>query len=273
MKKVVLTGSEGTVGRVLTGRSLVEGEKRLLDADITRVDVQSDKGGTDSAFIQSDLKDRELIKQLLATHDVFIHAAWNTQEGVLQPEVIDPENVETARRIFECAEELGERATAKVVMLSSVNAHVPENWRSRRENNELIDVLEDPLPNRHNRGSNPGGGSTQYGESKIKVERAAFDASKNGVHVIVPRLGGVNLRDRISSRYEVHQTIYKDEERGRHFDAQPGGWEDASRLTHSDLISNIQEVVDADAAPGDFVKYNLVSDTPNRVHKLPKDSN
>ncbi|MFZ1250738.1 MAG: NAD-dependent epimerase/dehydratase family protein [Candidatus Microsaccharimonas sp.] len=271
MKRVVLTGSEGTVGRVLTGRSLVDGDKPALDATITRVDVTPDKGGTDSSFIQSDLKDRDLIKHLLETYDVFIHGAWNTQEGILQPDSIDLENVELAKRILACIEELGERAIAKLVLLGSVNAHVPSNWRMRREAQDYIDIEEEPQPNRHNRNTNPGGGTTHYGESKVAIEQAAKHASENGAHIVIPRLGGVNLRDRISSGYEVHQTIYQDPDRGKYFDAGLGGWEDAVRLTHNDLVANIQDVVDADVQPGTFLHYNLVSDTPDRVHKLPKD--
>lgn len=217
MKKVVLTGSEGSVGRVLTGRSLVDGERPQLDADITRVDVQPDKGDSTHPFIQSDLKDRELIKKLLMDHDILIHGAWNTQEGVLQPDVVDPNNLETARRILECAEELGELATAKVVLLSSVNAHVPQYWKERRATGDLISADEQPQPNRHNKEAQPGNGTTRYGESKIAMEEAGKKAAENGAHVVVPRLGGINLRDRASSTYEVHQNIYEDPERGKCF--------------------------------------------------------
>jgi len=268
MKNVVLTGSEGTVGRVLTGRSLVENEQPRLSANITRVDIGEDKGGTNYPFLQSDLKDRELIKQLLQTHDVFIHAAWNTQEGILHPEVIDPENLETARRILECAEELGERATAKVVLLSSVNAHVPSNWRERRASAHFIDITEDPQPNQHNRGSEPGDGLTGYGQSKISIENAARRSSEKGLHIVVPRLGGVNPRDLPSSQHDTHQDIYADPKRGKHFDAAPHGWEDATRLRHADLVSDLQEIIDTPRAHSSFKIYNLVSDTPDRVHKL-----
>lgn len=271
MKKVVITGSEGTVGRVLTGRSLVNGDRPKLHAAITRVDIGDDKGGTDHPFIKSDLKDRNLIKHLLETHDIFIHGAWNTQEGILRPDVIDAENLEMAQRILECAEELGERAAAKVILLSSVNAHVPENWRERRTSHTLIDPSEDSQPNRHNRGAEPGNGITQYGQSKIAIEMAARDASKKGLHVVTPRLGGVNLHDLPSSAHTTHQDIYSDPQKGSYFDAKPHGWEDASRLKHADLVSDIQEVIDTPKTAGSFELYNLVSETPDRVHKLKSD--
>jgi nucleoside-diphosphate-sugar epimerase len=268
MTKVALTGSEGTVGRILTGRSLVEGEQPQLQAEITRLDAKEDKGGTEHPFVNTDLEDREQIKQLLQTHDVLIHGAWNTEEGILQPNAHDPKNLETAQRILECAAELGELATAKIVLLSSVNAHVPEDWRERREAGELIGADEAPQPNQHNRDSRPGHGTTRYGQSKIAMEEAARQAANRGVHIVVPRLGGLNLRDRQSSTYEPHQNVYQDTEKGAHFDAGPGGWEDAVRLRHADLVAHMQQLIDTPAQPGTFELYNLVSDNPDRVHKI-----
>lgn len=267
MAKVAITGSEGTIGRVLTGRSLVEGEQPQLNAEITRVDKSEDKEGHESPFIKTDLEDREQIKQLLRTHDVLIHGAWNTKEGILRPDEHDPKNLETAQRILECAAELGELATAKVVLLSSVNAHVPEDWQQRRGEGKFISATEAPQPNRHNRGGKPGRGTTHYGQSKIAMEEAARQAARKGVHVVVPRIGAVNLRDRQSSTYEPHQNVAADPELGRYFDAGQGGWEDAVRLRHADLVTHMQHLVDSPTRPGTFELYNLVSDTPDRVHE------
>jgi nucleoside-diphosphate-sugar epimerase len=268
MTKVALTGSEGTVGRILTGRSLVEGEQPQLQAEITRLDTQEDKGSTRHPFIQTDLEDREQIKQLLRTHDVLIHAAWNTKEGILRPDGHDSKNLEIAQRILECAAELGdELTTTKVVLLSSVNAHVPEDWRERREAGKLISPDEAPQPNRHNRNGRPGHGTTRYGQSKIAMEEAARQAANRGVHAIVLRLGGVNLRDRQSSTYEPHQKVHQDPGQGKHFDAGPGGWEDAVRLRHTDLVARMQQLVDAPNQPNTFELYNLVSDNPDKVHE------
>lgn len=172
--------------------------------------------------------------------------------------------------ILHYAEELGEFAVAKLIFLSSVNAHVPTDWRERRDRRNYISANELPHPQRHNRRSVPGG-TSRYGESKVAVEQAAYGAAQKGMHVVIPRIGGVNLRDEQSSAHETHQAIYNDEQKGRYFDARPRGWEDAVRLRHEDLVASIQKLVDRPKRPGVFERYNLVSDTPDRVHVLSDD--
>jgi nucleoside-diphosphate-sugar epimerase len=284
-KKVLLTGSEGVIGKVLTGHTLSEDpEKRHLEADITRADARPARGSPeatelgdaynkaafrdpDHPFLQTDLADEGLLRGLLEKHDVVVHAAL-ADEGILDPESHNPDNLELVKRILRVAVGLGKVAAPKIVLLSSVNAHVPRDWKQRREQGDLIDVDEPPTPHYHNRGGEPGPGFTRYGQNKIELEKLAEQyAREHGLDITVVRLGNVHFGDKLSSEYPPHVAVASSE-RGKHFDLD---WEDAVRLRHRDLVAAIQELVDEDKREGHFKLTQLVSDSVRRVHKSKSD--
>lgn len=278
---VIITGSEGTIGKVLTGFTSAGGERPRLDATITRVDARPARGSrsaehlgrgynrpayhdTRNSFIQDNLGNDQTIAGFLQTHSTWVHAAWGG-EGAIDPASHNPENLQIVRRILRVQAELGNKALCKLVLPSSVNAHVPINWKRRQASGEMISAHETPTPFRHNRQSTPGIGFTRYGQSKIAMEKAAQTAAAvDRLDIVIPRLGAVNLADRQPAGYAPHIAVAESDD-GRFFDL---GWEDAVHLRHEDLVANIQTIVDAPYVAGHFALYNLVSDTNSRVHEL-----
>jgi nucleoside-diphosphate-sugar epimerase len=280
---VLLTGSEGVVGKVLTGFTIADGERANLDAQITRVDIRQERGsareGEDwrglpynnpayvdnkNPFIQSDLKDELELESLLRAYNVVIHGAW-ANEGMLDPESHDLENIVRTLRLLNVAVGIGSSLAPKFILFSSVNAHVPRDWRSRRNERNFITLNEPSIPYVHNRDGQPGPGTTKYGWSKLALEALAKDyAQKHGLDMYVARLGGLNMADQLSSKYEPHRALAVSE-RGKHFDID---WEDAVRLRHHDFVGSIQAQVDAPTIPGKFELVQIVSDSPRRVHEI-----
>jgi nucleoside-diphosphate-sugar epimerase len=257
-KRILITGAEGTVGRVLTGRSKTNNTNLKLSGEITRLDIHGE-----GEYYQSDLNSSEEITSLLQEHDVLIHCAW-AGEGILNPSSSNPENRRVVERILKCAANLGETAS-KLILLSSVNAHVPPNWRERRAAGNLINPTEPATPYVHNREGPPGPELTQYGRSKLAIERMArLAVTQRNLEVVSMRIGGVNLADQLPSSYKPFQQITQDPDRGKHIDIE---WEDAVHLRHADLINDFQLAVD-EAYHNDGKPYNLVSDSPRRVHQL-----
>lgn len=283
-KKVLLTGSEGTIGKVLTGYTIAEGSHPALDANITRLDISPQRGSDKKStkwrgetynrpeyidhhnpFIRTDMHDQDMLKRLMNMQDVIIHAAW-AKEGILDPSSHNPDNLQNAKKLLDAAVQLGSVASPKIVLLSSVNAHVPNDWERRRNQGDFIKVDENPLPYHHNRGSAPGPGFSRYGQSKISLEKMALGYVRNyDLDITVARIGGVNMANITSSAYAPHLAIAEDPERGRYFDLK---WEDAVRLSHEDLVRGIQNVVDSEFTGGHFKLFNLVSDNAGRVHEL-----
>jgi nucleoside-diphosphate-sugar epimerase len=280
---VLITGSEGVVGKVLTGYTIANGERPSLDANITRVDLRPERGSDKSsadwrgvpynsskyvdnknAFIRSGLKDVEELRELLLAHNAVVHAAWSN-EGILDPESQNIENLKSAVRLLKVAAGIGSRLAPKIILPSSVNANVPVDWRMRRDEGRLITVTEPGIPYAHNRGGQPGPMTTRYGWSKLAIESLAKTyAQQYGLDVYVTRLGGMNMADKPSSEYEPHKTIAASE-RGRHFDID---WEDAVRLEHSEFVNSIQAQVESPRLPGKFELVQAVSDNPGRVHEI-----
>lgn len=282
---VLLTGSEGVVGKVLTGYTIAEGERPSLDAAITRVDARPQRGSdtstedwrgsvynmpqyvdTTNQFVQFDLGDGKVLRDMLAAHDVVIHGAWSN-EGILDPESYDPRNIQRVSSLLKTAAGLGAKAAPKLIILSSVNAHVPADWQQRREAQKLIAASEKGLPLAHNRGGSPGPMTTRYGWSKQIIESMARDyARTRGLDIFIPRLGGVNMADKPSAEYQPHKSI-AESDRGKHFDME---WEEAVRLRHADLVDVVQSRVQTPKRPGSFILANVVSSSPQMVHKVPR---
>lgn len=280
-KRVVVTGSEGVVGKVLSGYTIAQLPHPGLSADtLTRVDVRPERGSAAAAglgvrynqapyvdrrnpFMQHDLHDEGTLRQLLENHDTWIHGAWGGS-GIIDPTSHNKANMELIERLLRSAQRLGPLAAPKIVLLSSVNAHVPVDWRERQERGELITVHEPPQPHCHNRDGKPGPGYTRYGEAKIEMEGLARQYASDGLDVTVLRLGGLNLADSLPSTYAPYIAMAASAQ-GAHFDL---GWEDAVRLRHSDFVDTIQGIVDRSHIPGHFALSNLVSANLGQVHQL-----
>ncbi|HVI69009.1 MAG TPA: NAD-dependent epimerase/dehydratase family protein, partial [Magnetospirillaceae bacterium] len=275
-----IVGSEGILGKVLTGLTISGAtNKPHLNASITRVDVRPERGSAEAKelgeaynrseyhdsihpFIKSDLHSDKQIRDLLASNDIWIHNAW-AAEGILDPTSYNPANLELVRRILTIAAELGPRAP-KLVLMSSVNSHVPKNWRERRLAGDHIDASEPALPHHHNRNAQPGPGLTRYGQAKIILEKLAEDyAHQYGLDITVPRIGGVNMGDALPSRYQPYIALANDPNKGAHFDLD---WEDAVRLSHADFVRDIQHIVERPKQAGHFALYNLISSSDQKVH-------
>lgn len=266
VRRVIVTGSEGTVGRVLTGRTSAARPAPSLAAHVTGVDRFPATQGSEHRYTQQDLTIEASLFEVDDQLDVLVHAAWAPPEGILRPQARVPANVAMARRVLNEAVSARQNRPIKVILLGSVNAHVPWDWLTRRERGRLISVDEDPTPNRHNRAWSPGGGYTCYGRSKLAIEALGRRAASAGVHVVALRLGGVNLFDLEPSTFQPYLDVAADAELGQHFDL---AWESAVWLRHVDLVRAVQHHVDSPVDPGTFELSNLVSDGPSRAHEIP----
>jgi nucleoside-diphosphate-sugar epimerase len=277
-QSVLLTGSEGVVGRILAGRAGSQTDSPRLQGSITGVDRVPDAGASGlNEWSNAHYRDRlsryhrvdfevanNTVGHLMAKHKTLIHAAWSS-ETVLRPGYRNPNNVRIVREILDVVARLSQVNRPKIVLFSSVNVNVPVDWIDRRARKNLISAYETPVqPRHHNRGGYPSGG-TGYGLSKVEMEAVAREyAVREELDVTVIRLGGVNLKDQRPSEHDRYLGIAASP-LGRYFDLR---WEDAVHLRHADLISAVQSIVDRDTRYGAFSIFNLVSASSPRVHML-----
>jgi len=170
-KKVVITGSQGSLGRIL--------RKGLEDYfSILCIDINSN----DTSIIKVDIaSEYERLKSSIKNCDVIIHLAWNSKEDYPN-ENIKTENKIMSENIYRAAMEVG---VPRVIMASSVHA----NDYSNASKDKKISADDQCWPD------------TPYGVTKSYIEHLGrFYARHHGLEVVCVRLGGVNNNNEI--RYE-----------------------------------------------------------------------
>ena len=162
MKKLLVTGSNGTIGTMLTS-GLARGYS------ITGFDLPEQDG-------------REYDRVLAAMQgvDTVIHLAWNTTVDYAARAselVIDPDNYTMAVNVYKAAAEAGVR---RVIMASSVHADDFITPRSHK----LMSPYDLPTP------------TSPYGAGKVFVEALGRHmVAASGLEVICTRFGAVNPDD------------------------------------------------------------------------------
>jgi len=156
MKKVLITGSAGVIGRVLNAG--LRGGYELTLADIP----------------DSDIRDYRICLKLLDGKDAVVHLAWNTQKENWQSPIIDPENTLMFENIYRAALE---KKVRRVIMASSVHVEKYKTWN--RDKYGLISPNRDAWPD------------SPYGAHKILMEKTGMIYADNGLEVVCIRFGGV----------------------------------------------------------------------------------
>ena len=168
MKRIVITGANGTIGRVL--------RKGLSRCEITALDLPKD-----------DIKDYEKLLEKFHGHHVIVHLAWDTKTESYISGKSNPDNKIMFQNVYRAALET---RVSRVVMASSVHIHDFYKWNGPG----LITTEIKPIPN------------TPYGESKALMENLGRDYGKQGLEVICIRFGGVKEVDSPPVQSKNHKT-------------------------------------------------------------------
>jgi nucleoside-diphosphate-sugar epimerase len=157
LSKVLITGSGGVVGTVLT---------RGLEHDITGFDLP-----------EHDILDLAQLQHMLPGHDAVVHLAWASKRDNWLTELFEPKNLEGAHNVFEAAQHAGVK---RVIVASSV--HADDFVHPGKEG--LLDPYSLPVPD------------SPYGAAKCMIEALGrYYASAKNLEVICVRLGGINKDD------------------------------------------------------------------------------
>ncbi len=154
MKKVLITGAKGNIGKALTNG--LKGYKLTL-ANLPKTDIRN----------------YNELEKLARGQDVLIHLAWNSKTENYMTKKSDPDNILMARNVYEAALKTGVK---RVLIASSVHADDFRNFHGKG----LLSPNKKPKP------------QTPYGESKVKIEEMGRKYSEKGLEVICVRFGSVD---------------------------------------------------------------------------------
>ncbi len=159
MKKVLITGSSGVIGSLLSEK---------LPYDITGYDLP-----------ESDVLDYHKLRDALRGQDVLIHLAWNfTSDGWLG-DSLNPDNALMSQYALQAAQEAGVK---RVIMASSVHA---DKFAGRSLSEKLLEPHSLPTPD------------SPYGAGKCMLEALSrYYAESKRIEVVCIRFGGVNKEDK-----------------------------------------------------------------------------
>lgn len=157
MKKVLITGFKGRIGKILT-----PGLKK--DYDLTLADLP-----------EINITDYKKVLEIVQDHDSIIHLAWDTKTENFSSGKSNPDNILMAKNIYRAALEKG---VPRVIIASSVRADDSKNYKG----NKLLTPDDIPKP------------ISPYGRSKVLVENLGRDFSKKGLEVVCIRFGAIGYK-------------------------------------------------------------------------------
>ena len=165
MRKIIITGARGVIGRVLT--------KSLTEYQITPLDLP-----------EKDITNYRRLLKIFPGHEAVIHLAWDTKTENWKSGKINPENILMAYNVYKATLRC---KVPRVIMASSVHADGFVGWNKP----ELLTPDRTPFP------------TSPYGASKVFVEALGrYFAKKYKLEVICVRFGGVNTKDVVISAPE-----------------------------------------------------------------------
>ena len=170
MKKVLITGSGGVIGSVLT-----EG----LPHDTTDFDLP-----------ESNVLDFPHLLEKARGHDVIVHLAWNKKKDDWLTEGLDTENIQGNFNVYEAAQQAGVK---RVIIASSVHADdfVGPNVAAP------LDPYALPTPD------------SPYGASKCMIEALGrYYAHGKGLEVVCIRFGGINRDDKAPDSPQSERQVW-----------------------------------------------------------------
>lgn len=162
MKKIAITGSNGTIGSIL--------KKGLSEYSINSLDLP-----------KYDVRNYKNIKRRLRGNDVVIHLAWDTKTDSVSSGKINPDNSLMFWNVYKGSLESKVR---RVIMASSIHADTFYGWKkSKLKNTKTIPIPDSP-----------------YGSHKVFMESLGRYYAQQGLEVICIRFGGVIKNDKPPSK-------------------------------------------------------------------------
>lgn len=170
MKRVLITGSSGTIGSVL---------KSDLPYDTTDFDLPD-----------KNVKDLTQLVESARGHDVIVHLAWNKKHDDWLTENFDQDNLRNEFNVYEAASLAGVK---RVIMASSV--HADDFVKHTRQG--MLKPYDLPIPD------------SPYGASKCMLEALGrYYAHAKGLEVVCVRYGGVNKLDVAPTHPESERQVW-----------------------------------------------------------------
>lgn len=172
MKKVLITGSKGVIGSVLSNG---------LEHDITGFDLP-----------EHNVEDYQQLLEKARGHHIIVHLAWDTQHETWLSENLDPDNISQNFNVYQAAQEAGVK---RVIIASSVHA---DKFAGRDSDQPLLKPYDLPTPD------------SPYGASKCMMEALGrYYADAKGLEVICIRFGGINKVNKVpESPYSERQVWF-----------------------------------------------------------------
>ncbi len=168
MKRVLITGSQGSLGSIL--------RQGLRDSFLLScIDVVASGETT----ITIDLaREYNKLKKIAKNQDAIVHLAWDTREDYPNENIV-PANKTMAENMYRAAVEVG---VPRVIVASSVHA----NDYSKVNAGDELSASAESYPD------------TPYGATKKYIESLGrFYANKYSLEVICPRFGGINKNNEV----------------------------------------------------------------------------
>jgi uronate dehydrogenase len=160
MKRVLITGSKGVIGTVLT---------RSLPYVITGLDLP-----------ENNVADYPALLEHCAGQDTLVHLAGEFKSENYRSGEINPQNFRLDLNVLKAAREAG---VPRVILGSSVHA---DDFRAHRGPDPLTTDRVDPVP------------TSPYGAHKLFIEGLGRHfAAHEGLEVVAIRFGGVNAGDTV----------------------------------------------------------------------------
>jgi nucleoside-diphosphate-sugar epimerase len=161
-KKVLITGSSGTIGSVLL--------HGLQGVDITPFDLSDG----------CDVNNRSQLTAAMVGHDAVVHLAWDVRTENAHQGNFDPKHPQMTINVLDAAVDA---RVPRVILASSVHA---DRFAGRFVRNDPpLRPFDPPTPD------------SPYGASKLHMEAAAkYFASTGALQAICIRFGGVNPDDK-----------------------------------------------------------------------------
>lgn len=171
MKKIVITGANGTIGRVL--------QKGLKGYSIVPLDIPG-----------FDVKDYGKLLGVFAGQELVVHLAWDTKVENSESGIINADNALMTFNVYRAATASGVR---RVIMASSVHADEFLDWKGPK----LLETNKIPIP------------TSPYGASKVFMEALGrYYAKHLNLEVICIRFGGVNSKNKITKEILEAEPIF-----------------------------------------------------------------
>lgn len=153
MKRIAITGSNGTIGTVL--------KKGLIEYSITCLDLP-----------EYDVRDYKKLVKVIKGHDVVIHLCWDTKIDSVISKKINPDNSLMFYNVYRGSLESNIK---RVIMAGSIHADTFYGWKGPGfKSSKTIPFPDSP-----------------YGAHKVFMESLGRYYSQKGLEVICLRFGGV----------------------------------------------------------------------------------